>query len=248
MVLTAGYGTRLGALTREVPKPMLDICGRPLLEYILVNLVRCRIREIALNLHFRPEAIEHYFGTGSSLGASITYSHESELLGTAGGVKKMAEFLKATDDFVVHYGDVITDQDLEAMHEFHLHHKGLATILLHRRERSNSVVALDTQQRIVRFLERPSEEERQGIGSSWTNSGIYICRRELLESIPAGRFCDFPRDIFPSLIDARELFGFFLNGFRCAVDSPQRLADARAAIREKRVSFDKINTTTQEEA
>jgi len=234
MVLSAGYGTRLGDLTRETPKPMLRLQGHPMLEYIICHLAQHGFNQIAINLHFMPDAIRDYFGDGSRLGIELVYSYEPELLGTAGGVKKMADFLGAEGAFMVHYGDVLTDQDFTAMLHFHRECKALATLLLHQRERSNSVVSLDGRGRIIGFLERPTEEARRGVKSPWVNSGICICDPQLLDEIPADVACDLPRDIFPKLIDSNRLFGFPLSGYRCAVDSADRLAEACAAIADGR--------------
>ena len=234
MVLSAGYGTRLGDLTRETPKPMLRLQGRPMLEYIICHLARHGFDQIAVNLHFMPDMIRDYFGDGSRLGVELVYSYEPELLGTAGGVKKMADFLGAGEAFMVHYGDVLTDHDFTAMLHFHRERNALATLLLHQRARSNSVVSLDKEWRIIGFLERPTEEARRGVQSPWVNSGICICAPQLLGEIPADVACDLPRDIFPRLIDSHRLFGFPLSGYRCAVDSPDRLVEARAVIADGR--------------
>ena len=228
MVLCAGYGTRLGRLVEETPKPMLRLGQRPMLEYILRNLARHGFHEVAVNLHFRPEVIRDYFGDGSRLGIRLVYSDEPELLGTAGGVKKMAAFF-AGEPFLVHYGDVVTNQDFSAMLRFHRVRGAVATLLVHQRARSNSVIGLDDEQRIVAFLERPDENQRQTLVSPWVNSGIAICEGELLEAIPAGRACDLPRDVYINLIGSRRLLAFPLSGFRCAVDSPERLEEARRA-------------------
>ena len=131
---------------------------------------------------------------------------------------------------MVHYGDVLTDQDFTAMTHFHRERKALAILLLHQRVRSNSVVSLDKEGRVIGFLERPTEEARRGAKSPWVNSGVYICDPQLLDEIPAGVTCDLPRDIFPKLIDSGRLFGFPLSGYRCALDSPERLAEARVAM------------------
>jgi mannose-1-phosphate guanylyltransferase/phosphomannomutase len=229
MVLCAGYGLRLGELTRQTPKPMLRLGDRPLLEHVLRHLVRHGFDEIALNLHFMPESIREYFGDGSRCGGRLVYSHEAELLGTAGGVKKMAGFLARSGDFLVHYGDVLTSQDFTAMLRFHREQQALATLLVHRRRRSNSVVVLDEDRRVAGFLERPTEEERLAVQSSWVFSGVTICAPELLDSVPSTAPCDLPRDVFGGLVATRRLFGFPLTGYRCAVDSPKRLAEARIA-------------------
>jgi NDP-sugar pyrophosphorylase family protein len=230
MVLCAGYGTRLGKLVEQTPKPMIPLGDRPMLEHILLNLAKHGFDEIALNLHFQPEAIRDYFGDGSRLGLRLVYSHEPELLGTAGGVKKMAQFLGGGGPFLVHYGDVVTNQDFTAMLEFHRRRQALATLLLHQRAKSNSVVAMDELGRIVGFLERPDERQRGTLASPWVNSGVSICEPELLEHIPDGIACDLPRDVYIKLVAGGRLFGFPLTGFRCAVDSPERLAEARAAV------------------
>lgn len=230
MVLCAGYGTRLGDLTREIPKPMLDINGRPILACILENLKRHGFTEIIVNLHFKPEMICDYFGDGKKFGVELTYSFESELLGTAGGVKNVEAFFGNEEVFLVHYGDVITDQDFSAMLRFHQERKALATLLLHQRAKSNSIVSLDAENRIIGFLERPTEEARRGVESPWVNSGVCLCTPEILEAIPPNKACDLPRDIFPKLLGTKRLFGFPLSGYRCAIDSPERLAQAKEAL------------------
>ena len=229
MVLCAGYGTRLGHLVEEIPKPMLTIGGRPMLEYVLLHLAHHGFREIAINLHFRGDVICDYFGDGSRLGIQITYSEEPHLLGTAGSVKKMQPFLAGPDPFLVQYGDVVTDADLTAMLQFHRERRALATLMLHQRQRSNSVVGLDAEGRIVAFLERPTDQERT-FASPWVNSGIAICEPALLDAIPAGTACDLPRDIYTKLVPDGHLFGFPLTGRRYAVDSPERLEELRTAI------------------
>ena len=119
MVLAAGYGTRLGDLTVETPKPMLDVEGHPLLEYIVVHLQRHGFDEVIVNLHHHSEMIRRYFGNGDRWGVRLTYSQEHSLLGTAGGLKNVADFFSGTDDFLVQYGDVLTDADFTAMLAFH---------------------------------------------------------------------------------------------------------------------------------
>jgi NDP-sugar pyrophosphorylase family protein len=234
MVLCAGYGTRLGELTRENPKPMLPLNEQPMLAYLLSHLRRQGFDEIAVNLHFKPELIQNHFGDGARLGVKLTYSHETKLLGTAGGVKKMEHCFRSAPAFLVQYGDILTDQDFRAMLQFHRERNALATLLVHQRKKSNSVVTLDADHRIVGFLERPSDDARQGQTSPWVNSGVCVCSPEILDQIPANTDCDLPRDVFPKLVSGRRLFGFPLSGYRCAVDSPERLAEARAALTEGR--------------
>ncbi|MEW6303815.1 MAG: nucleotidyltransferase family protein [Verrucomicrobiota bacterium] len=230
MVLCAGFGTRLGDLTREVPKPMLDVAGKPLLEHILAQLARHGFTDVAVNLHFKPELIRDYFGDGTKWNVRLNYSYESALLGTAGGVKNFEHFFRGERDFLVHYGDILTDQDFTAMVEFHRKRRAMATLLVHERARSNSILKLNAEGRIVTFLERPPADAWKGIERTWVNSGICICNPEILDFIPAGQAADFPKDVFVKLVSSGRLFGFPLSGYRCAVDSAERLAEARATL------------------
>lgn len=229
MVLAAGYGTRLREHTTDVPKVMLDVQGRPLLEWILRHLGAQGVSEVALNVHYRPEQIERHFGDGSDFGLQITYSRESTLLGTAGALRKMAAFLRESDPFLVQYGDVITDQPLAPLVEAYRRSDALVTLVVHRRKHSNSVLELDTAGRVTRFLERPTPEQRAHVRSDWVNSGMYLCSPELLDTIPDGP-SDLPRDVLVPAVAQRRIFAVPLTGYRCAVDSPERLNQLRAAI------------------
>ena len=234
MVLAAGFGTRLGELTEEMPKPLLPLQGRPLIEYVISNLAKHGFDQIAVNLHFMPDKVCGFLGNGSRWNVRIEYSEEPELLGTAGGLKKMEHFLRPGDAFLVHYGDILTDQDLTAMVEFHRQRRALVTMLVHQREGSNSVVEMDPHQRVVGFWERPDDHARRALNSSWVNSAVCICDPFVFDLIPGGTICDLPRDIFPQLVSMGRLFGFPLTGYRCAIDSPQRYTEAQAAISEGR--------------
>ena len=230
MVLCAGFGTRLGDLTRELPKPMLPVGGHPLVEYTICNLIAHGFDEIAINLHFMPEAITGYCGDGSRWKGRLSYSFEPELLGTAGGVKKMAGFLGSGGPFLIHYGDVLTNQDFTAMLRFHQQRRALATLLVHERMGSVSAVTLNVEGRVDHFLERPSAAERQGVTSAWTFSGVAICEPAFLDEIPGTPQSDLPRDLFTKLASGGRLFAFPLTGQRWAIDSPARLAEAAAAV------------------
>lgn len=228
MVLAAGAGSRMGELTRDLPKPMLPVRGRPILEHILRNLARHGFREVVLNLHHHPRCIRDHFGDGARLGLAITYLDEPRLLGTAGSARNAAPLLQGTEPFLLHYGDVLTDQDLTAMLSAHRGHGALATLLVHRRARSNSVVVLDPDFRVGRLLERPTEAERAGFDSPWVNSGVYLLDPLVLQRIAPDPPQDFPRDVFPALVEEGRVFGFPLSGYRCAIDTPERLAQAQA--------------------
>jgi NDP-sugar pyrophosphorylase family protein len=228
LVLCAGYGTRLGSLTELVPKPMLPLAGEPMMAHTLRYLRGQGIMEIAVNLHFRPEAIREYFGDGAKLGIKLTYSEEINLRGTAGAVSALREYFETENEFLVLYGDVLTNQDLETVAASHVRNDALATIVLHRREGSNSRVTLDADGRITAFEERPEKPAAPGV--PWVNSGIQILSREIFEHIPERLPSDLPRDVYVPAVQTRKLFGHPLSGFRIAVDSPERYRQAEKAV------------------
>lgn len=230
MVLAAGHGTRLGALTAETPKPMLDVCGQPLIERILHHLRRHRVSEVAINLHFHGEIIRAHLGDGSRFGLALRYSVEPSLLGTAGGLIPHAQFLASSDPFIVQYGDILTDANLSDLIDTHRMRGAVATLLLHQRAGSNSMVRLASDGEITEFLERPKDSDRPTWTDAWVNSGVCVCSPDIFDLIPRDRPVDLPRDVFAPLAGSGRLFGLPLSGYRCAVDSPERLERLRRDI------------------
>jgi NDP-sugar pyrophosphorylase family protein len=230
VVLCAGYGTRLGDLTRDIPKPMLRLEGQPLLAFLLGHLQAQGFLDVAVNLHFHPEVIRDWFGDGARWQMRLAYSYEPRLLGTAGALKNLEDFMRGEEAFLVQYGDVLTDQDFGRLLQAHREKRALATLLVHQRPCSNSLVQLDDTGRIVGFLERPDEAARLGAVSPWVNSGVCVCSSEILAHIPRGTASDLPRDVFVPLVGSGRLQAVPLTGFRCAIDSSGRLAEARAAV------------------
>jgi mannose-1-phosphate guanylyltransferase len=210
MVLAAGLGTRLRPITYEMPKPMVPVINRPVMEHILRLLARHGFEETIANLYWFPELIESYFGDGSKAGVSLTYSREEALLGTSGGVRNAADFLG--DSFLVISGDALTDIDLAAMREFHESHDGIATLAMKRVEDTSQfgVAIVGADGRIQGFQEKPDPSEAL---SDLANCGIYMFRKEIFdffpepgtskaakEGDPAG-FADWAMDVFPKLLD-----------------------------------------------
>jgi NDP-sugar pyrophosphorylase family protein len=230
MVLCAGMGSRLGELTRQTPKPLLPIGDCSIVGHILSNLRRHGFQDIVINLHFEADQISAALGDGSMLGVRITYSQEPKLLGTAGGVRKMRSFFAHEKAFLVHYGDIVTNEDFSAMREFHLQRDALVTLLVHKRSKSNSSMILDGEQRVLQFWERPDRQYWEATQETWVNSGILLASPEVLDLIPEGTVYDWPRDVIPQLLASQRVYGYPLRGYRTAVDSPERLEQARRDV------------------
>ncbi len=228
MILAAGKGTRLYPLTVTLPKPMVPVAGNPVIEHIVRWLCHHGIRRIAINLHYLPESVRDHFGDGSRYGVDLFYSEEPELLGTSGGVKQIESFFE--DPFVIVYGDVLADFDLGALVAHHRTRPGPphATLTLdHRPDAAQcGVVDLAADGRIARFVEKPRPED---IRSPWVNSGIMVIDRALLDEIPAGRFSDFGREVFPAWLAAGvPLWGWKMPDDAYLIDmgTPEKYAQA----------------------
>lgn len=198
MVMAAGKGTRLRPVTDLVPKPMAPVANRPVVDHILRLLKRHGITEVVLNLHHLPEAITGYLGDGAALEMDIRYSHEPELLGTAGGVKKNEDFL-GTGTFLIMSGDALTDIDLTELLAAHKRNGAIATIAVKEVADPSQygVVVTDATNRVLGFQEKPAREEAR---SNLCNCGIYVFEPELLSLIPAEQFDDFGSRLFPDML------------------------------------------------
>lgn len=210
MVLAAGLGTRLRPITYAMPKPMVPVVNRPVMEHILRLLARHGFTETIANLHWFPELIEGHFGDGSACGVELSYSREERLLGTSGGVRNAAGFLG--DSFLVISGDALTDIDLGAMRAFHESHDGIATLATKRVEDTSQfgVAITGADGRIQGFQEKPDPAEAL---SDLANCGIYMFRSEIFDFFPApgasaaagpgdpDGFADWAMDVFPRLLE-----------------------------------------------
>jgi len=223
MILAAGEGSRLKPLTDHVPKCMVPVGGKPILEHTLTWLRRYGVTEIVVNLCHLPHVIREHFGNGSRWEVGITYSLETEVLGTAGGVKNVAEFFDGP--FLVWYGDNLSTCRLDQLWQFHQEKGGVATIALYHRDdpTRSGIVGLDDQERITRFLEKPRPDQ---VFSHWVNAGIFVLEPAVLDFIPNEGPSDFGRDVFPALLAQ----GLLLYGYRMHpderlywIDTPQDL-------------------------
>jgi len=199
MIMAAGVGSRLMPLTATMPKPMLPILGRPLMQYNLELLKKYGITEIIANIHHLPETIQKFLKNSPVSQMNIGLSFEEKLLGTAGGVKNNQRFLDK-DTFVILSGDALTDIDLKELYKFHKEKKALATIALKPvQDVSNyGVVVLDVDDKIIAFQEKPTRQEAL---SRLVNTGIYVFEPEIFNYMPKKHYYDFGKELFPLLVE-----------------------------------------------
>ncbi|MDP8939702.1 MAG: NDP-sugar synthase [Actinomycetota bacterium] len=211
MALAAGKGTRLFPLTGEMPKPMASVVDTPIIEHIFDLLAAHGVEEVHVNVHYLANTLLKAYGEESEVnGMKIHLDREEQLLGTAGGVRRLSE--KFDDTFVVVSGDALTDVDISELVSFHKEKGALATIALHRVFDTSEfgVVEIDDEDNIRGFQEKPDPQEAI---STLANSGIYVFEPRALEYIPENTFFDFAQDVFPLFLENGERFVGYQGDF-----------------------------------
>lgn len=212
MILAAGQGTRVRPLTMDVPKPMVPILGKPVMEYLIEHLARYGVREIMVNVAFQHRRIEEYFGDGRRWGVTIGYSFEGvrehgeivpKALGSAGGMRRIQDFGGFFDETtLVVCGDAIVDLDVGSALREHQEKGAIASVVtleVPRQEVKNyGIVVAEPDGRVRSFQEKPSPETAK---STLASTGIYIFEPAALELIPSGRPFDIGADLFPLLVE-----------------------------------------------
>lgn len=212
---------------------MIEIGGKPVLQYNIELLLRAGIREAIVNLHYRPEAITDYFGDGRSFGLTLSYSFEPELLGTAGAARNVAAFLR-NENFLVIYADNVSSIDLAALTALHRERDADLTVAAYRREdpAGSGILDFDDDGRVARFAEKPGEHE---VFSRWVNAGYLVARSSILDRIPDGRTSDFGRDVIPSLIaDGARVYAYRMTEPLWWIDSVADYERTKAAFESAR--------------
>lgn len=200
IVLCAGLGTRLRPLTDRVPKPLLEVGGRPLIEHQLSRLAAAGVREVAVNLHHLGSIVREQVGDGSRYGVRVVYAEEPVLRGSAGALLGFPGFFDRR--FVVVYGDVYHEVDVEALAAFHSATGAIMTIAATTADDPTrcGVLGLGSDGRVTSFVEKP-EVARE---DAPVNAGIYVCEPRVLDYLPESGASDFGSDIIPKLVESGE--------------------------------------------
>lgn len=217
ILLSGGAGTRLKNIAGGLPKPMMPILGKPLLEHTVTLLREQGFRDLCLTLHYNPEPIRRHFGDGSAFGVHLEYRTEREPLGTAGAVKNCASFY-GEDPFLVMSGDSACDFPLGALTE---KHRGGVTIALSQSPEplAFGLVVTDRRGAITGFLEKPDWEH---VVTDRVSTGIYVIDPEIMDRVPEGLAYDFARDLFPRLLKAGvPMTGIPLEGYWRDIGTPR---------------------------
>lgn len=229
-ILAGGKGTRFKKITRDVlPKPMVNIAGKPILQHQIEFLAKNNINKVILSIGYQAEIIKDYFKDGKQFGVSIIYSEESKPLGTAGAFK-YAESLfnrEREENILVIYGDIIFDIDLEGILKYHKNHNGLGTLFVHPNDHPYDSDLLEIyNKKIVKFISNPNLRDK--VYQNLVSAGIYILKSNILKYILPNRKLDFGKDIFPDLIIRRkELYAYRSSEYVKDIGTPQRYSEVK---------------------
>ncbi len=236
VIMAGGEGSRLRPLTCDLPKPMVPVLGRPVMEYIAGLLHKNGMDQVAVTLQYLPKVITDHFGDGSRFGLEMRYFVEESPLGTAGSVRNTGDFLDS--DFLIISGDAVCDFDLLEAVKFHRERGAAATLLLNRVgvPLEYGVVVTDGDGKILRFLEKPGWPQAF---ADTVNTGIYILSPECLELIPKDRPYDFGKELFPLMLSKEmPLYGYCADGYWCDIGDIGAYSRCHRDMLDGRVSLE----------
>jgi NDP-sugar pyrophosphorylase family protein len=223
VLLAAGLGTRLRPLTDRVPKCLVEIAGKPLLDYWIDGLERAGVRDVLVNTHHLPELVRaHLAELREQRGFAITEAYEPKLLGSAGTIAANREFSADADQCLIVYADNLSDLDLGALLRFHVGHGDPFTMALFRttRPKECGIAALDSDARIVDFTEKPAEPT-----SDLANAGVYVLTADAYREIADLGVFDFGFDVIPRFVG--RMRGFLHAGYHLDIGHLDALERAR---------------------
>lgn len=159
VILAGGKGTRMGSLSQNIPKPMINIANKPILQYQIEIAKRFNLTDIILLTGYKGEVVEDYFGNGENWGVNISCYRETIPLGTAGAVKEVEDYLH--DDFLVFYGDVIMDIDLKSVIRYHMKRKPIATLVVHPNDHpyDSDLIEVNNEGKVITFHSKPHKQD-----------------------------------------------------------------------------------------
>lgn len=219
VISAGGKGTRISGINNTIPKPMIPVCGKPVLEHQVDCLRRQGFHDFVFTVGYLSEQIQDYFGNGTKFGISIQYYVEKEPLGTAGALIALNEELK--EDYVLINGDLIFDVDITRMIRFHQQKKSAATLLTHPSGHpyDAAVIETDEDHRIIRWL---NKEDERGLYENRVNSGIHILSPRLFDRFTEIKKIDLDRDVLKPRVSHGDLFSYESPEYIRDMGTPQR--------------------------
>ncbi|NCC50009.1 MAG: nucleotidyltransferase family protein [Spartobacteria bacterium] len=221
-LLAAGKGTRLRPLTNDIPKCLVPIDHRNLLEIWIEELERVGVTDVLLNTHYRSSQVEAFARKRKGKRPNLTLFHEPTLLGSAGTIAANRAFIDGKSPFFILYADNLTRLPLDDFLNFHLAKNATFSIALFRsaEPKTCGIATLDEHDRVVAFTEKPEYP-----ATPWANAGLYLANSNLFDLLPPGEFSDFGYHVLPKLVG--QMYGFRYEGLFHDIGTMKRLYQAR---------------------
>lgn len=245
VIIAGGKGTRIASVNNEIPKAMIPIGNKPVLEYQIELAKRYGFEDIILIIGYLGNVIRDYFQDGSRWGVSISYFEETMPLGTAGALPELKSIL--VEDFFVFYGDTVMDIALDKMLSFHKEKNADASLFLHPNDHpyDSDLVSVNKEGQIIDFFSKP---HRDGfVGRNIVNAALYILSPAIINYIPKNKKSDFGKDIFPlCLVGGMKLYGYISSEYIKDMGTPERYKKVSADVLSGKV--ERLNRKNQGKA
>lgn len=220
VIQAGGKGTRMKDYTKLIPKPMLKVGDKPILQHQIELLAKYSIYETIIVVNHLKDSIINHFSDGKQFGVHITYYEEEKPLGTVGGIKELENRLDT--DFIVLYGDIMINMDIQRFVDFHYQHQSECTLALHPNDHpyDSDLVEMDHNNRITAFHSKP--HDKNTYYRNLVNAGAYIFSPAIFPFLPKGEKKDFGKDIFPKIYNRCNMFGYNTSEYMKDMGTPQR--------------------------
>lgn len=237
MIMAAGVGSRLDPLTKSLPKPLVPVANRPVMDILVENLKSIGVKDVVSNTHYLAEKIINRY-ENINFGVNFKFIKEDTLSGTAGGLKKCQFFFDKDDEFLVLSADGLSNADLQKGIDMHRKSGAIATIgikeIPHEEVSHFGVVVTDENGYITEFQEKPSLEEAK---SNFINTGIYVFDYRIFDYIPENTFYDFAKNVFPNLLKDHEINTFVIDNYWTDIGTLEQYQQSTQDLFEGRCHF-----------
>ena len=230
IIMAGGKGTRLSSIAPNIPKPMIQVLGKPVLEYQIDSLRRSNIEDITLIVGYKKEVVKNYFGDGQKLGVRINYIEENEPLGTAGALWYIKNEQNGHEDFILLFGDLMLDIDFNRFMTFHKKHKALITLFAHPNTHpyDSDLLVINENSKVTKILAK--NIERSFYYHNFVNAGVYCVNMAALTQIQQPEKLDLEENIITSLIHQGSVYAYKSTEYIKDMGTPERFEAVLADV------------------
>lgn len=234
VILAGGKGTRLQGVRSDIPKPMMPLNGKPILEYLIQLCANHGITDIWLTVNHLKDSIITHFGDGDEYGVNLHYYEEQIPLGTVGGVKALENYLD--EDFLVLYGDVLVNMDLNRHYEYHKKKGATATLVVHPNDHPYDSDLLETNAEGCVTTFHPKPHPKNVFYRNVVNAATYIFSPRIFQFLEKDVKADFGKDIFPKIINQTPVYAYNTSEYLKDMGTPGRLQKVEADLKSGKVA------------